>query len=937
MRFLTDTFQLPNNLEQQLERHVASIQVILGSLLIISLILAVSQYLDSKSLAAKTNVSFISSFIVISLMGLVALAKQKKVLRYVFIMPFVLSLYAIWVAYTNGYLPWTFALLVTVLMLLAYRGRFRLIVPYLFVAAWAISEHFSPVQAAEPYVLRLIMINAVLIYPIHLLLEAEEWNPALFDKAFQSVLVAGMLIATTLFLIDVLKGGHGTAIGHFSGFVVFGALFLAMSRQWLSAARARFIFSLTLLALYWFLVGQNGLLPTMFILGFVLFYFLLLPAFDALMLSVVLLIVSLLGVYNSPAIDFELTPFISRHVVASLISMMVLYSLFKQREEANSLSFSAIAKGLPIALGITIGIILLELPIFQSIPFDSTINETQMRLMVGLFAIFVLITWITSRYWHSHHSLQSALTNLSATQQELSASLSQARKQTQQMELMAEGGGVGFFECDLTGGTLRGNATLMARMNLPEDAVISMAQVAQNVPEAAREAFQQDFQATIEAGPGAIKTFTHPYVTASGELAFYRVIATTEMRGEKLLALGASIDITDELDAKDKAEHAAQVLAVEKDRQKQMFAVISHEIRTPAASLNMLIHHKGVTAQDPADAEKMTEISDHLVSVLEDLRFVIKPDQARLADEKAVKLFITIDKMAASLSVLLEQNGQEIKTLTEGQLPSVLKFNVQLVRQIVTNLVKNASIHSGASEIVLRLSAREQPDQQWMVFVQVEDNGRGIAASDQQKLFEAFARGSTQADGTGLGLYIAREYANQLGGDLNYQLREGGGSVFTLSFKAQEAEQVAATPADAGVLSTSIQGKHVLLAEDNLTIQMVTQVILKKGGASVEIANDGVEALALLKESPDKYDLVLTDIMMPNMNGYELTRELRALGFSKPIIGVSAAVIGEESAQLLAMGANQVIEKPIDLPKLNAAYAACVQGADDDKVDEQQA
>jgi len=937
MRFLTDTFQLPNNLEQQLERHVASIQVILGSLLIIFLILAVSQYLDSKTLAAKTNLSFISSFIVICLMGLVALAKQKKVLRYVFIVPFVLSLYAILVVYTNGYLPLTFAFPVTVLTLLAYRGRFRLMLPYLIVAAWAIAEHFSPVQAAEPYVLRLIMINVVLIYPIHLLLEADEWNPALFDKAFKAVLVAGMLVATTLFLINVLKDGHGTPIGHVTGVVVFAALYLAISRQWLSAARTKLIFSLMLLALYWFLVGQNGLLPTMLIMGFVLFYFLLLPAFDALMLSVVLLVVSLLGVYNSPAIDFELTPFVSRHVVASLMSMVVFYSLFKQHEKANSLSFSAIAKGLPIALGVTIGIIVLELPVFQSISFDSTIDETQMRLMVGMFAMFILITWITSRYWYNHENLQSTLNNLSATEQELAASLRQARTQTQQMDLMAEAGRVAYFEVDFTAGLVRGNATFMARENLPADAVVSLEQVTQNVPEAAREAFQQQVQAAIQEGAGQFRTFTTPYITANDELIQLRVIATTEVRDESLFAVGASIDITDELDAKDKAERAAQALAVEQDRQKQMFAVISHEIRTPAASLNMLIHHKGVTAKDPADAEKMTEISDHLVSVLDDLRFVIKPDQAKIADEKAVKLFITIDKIAASLSVLLEQNGQAIKTITQGQLPTVLKFNVQLVRQIVTNLVKNASIHSGASEIVLRLSASEQPDEQWMVFVQVEDNGRGIAASDQQKLFEAFARGSTQADGTGLGLYIAREYANQLGGDLNYQLRQGGGSVFTLSFKAQEAEQFEAAPADAEVLSTSIQGKHVLLAEDNQTIQMVTQIILQKGGASVEIANDGVEALALLKESPDKYDLVITDIMMPNMNGYELTRELRQFGFSNPIIGVTAAVIGEESAQLLAMGANQVIEKPVDLPKLNAAYAACVENADDEGSVEQEA
>ena len=874
------------------------------------------------------------TFIVAALIGLIQLAKQKKTLRYSLPIALIIPLFAVVVVYKNGYLPLTFALPVTVLTQLAYRGRFRLMLPYLIVAAWAIAEHFSPVQAAEPYVLRLIMINVVLIYPIHLLLEADEWNPALFDKAFQSVLGAGMLISVTLFMLMFMTDGQGSLISHIAGFAVLGILYFGIARGWLNQARLKLGFSLVLLALYWFLVGQNGLLPTMLIVGFVLFYFLLLPAFDALMLSVALLVVSLLGIYNAPSIDFELTPFVSRHVVAILISMVVLYSLFKQREKANSLSFSAIAKGLPIALGITIGIIVLELPVFQSISFDSTTNETQMRLMVGMFAMFILITWITSRYWHSHEGLQRALSDLSATEQELAASLSQARQQGQQMELMAEAGKVGFFEVDLTEGTMRGNATLMARENLPADAMITMAEVTQGVPEAAREAFQQDVQAAIEAGPGAVTTFTHPYVTASGELASYRVIATTEMRGEKLLALGASIDITDELDAKDKAEHAAQVLAVEQDRQKQMFAVISHEIRTPAASLNMLIHNKGITCQDPADAEKIEELSDHLIVVLNDLRSVIKPEQIKAADDRAVKVFVTVEKIATSLSVLLEQNGQVIKTKTVGEMPTVLKFNVQLVRQILTNLVKNASVHSACSEITLKISAIRKDEKQWLTSIQVEDNGRGISPADQEKMFTAFARGSTQADGTGLGLYIAREYANQLGGDLTYRLREEGGSVFELTFMAEEAVQYE-QPLEQEAATKTIEGMHVLLAEDNEVIRRVTEIVINKGGATVEMANDGIEALALLKENPDKYDLVLTDIMMPNMNGYELTHQLRAFGFSKPIIGVTAAVIGEESAQLLAMGANQVVEKPIDLPKLNAAYAACVQNADDDGSAEQ--
>ena len=186
MRFLTDTFQLPNNLEQQLERHVVPIQTILGSMLFILSIVVATTLAEIKALSpSNINVVIVVLFILAGLMGVVQLAKQKKALRYSLPVAPLFPLFAILVVYKNGYLPLAFAFPVTLLTLLAYRGRFRLMLPYLIVASWAIAEHFSPVQAAEPYVLRLIMINAVLIYPVHLLLEADEWNPALFEKADQ--------------------------------------------------------------------------------------------------------------------------------------------------------------------------------------------------------------------------------------------------------------------------------------------------------------------------------------------------------------------------------------------------------------------------------------------------------------------------------------------------------------------------------------------------------------------------------------------------------------------------------------------------------------------------------------------------------------------------------------------------------------------------------
>ena len=164
MRFLTNTFQLPHNLEQQLERHVAPIQTLLGACALFFVFVVMTQLAGVKALAT-TNVAVVAgiTFIVAALMGLIHLAKQKKALRYSLPVALIAPLFAVVIAYKNGYLPFTFALPITLLTLLAYRGRFRLIVPYLIVAAWAIAEHLSPVQAAEPYVLRLIMLNAVLI------------------------------------------------------------------------------------------------------------------------------------------------------------------------------------------------------------------------------------------------------------------------------------------------------------------------------------------------------------------------------------------------------------------------------------------------------------------------------------------------------------------------------------------------------------------------------------------------------------------------------------------------------------------------------------------------------------------------------------------------------------------------------------------------------
>jgi len=210
--------------------------------------------------------------------------------------------------------------------------------------------------------------------------------------------------------------------------------------------------------------------------------------------------------------------------------------------------------------------------------------------------------------------------------------------------------------------------------------------------------------------------------------------------------------------------------------------------------------------------------------------------------------------------------------------------------------------------------------------IHFEDDGKGIVEAKQIGIFEAFSRGDTKADGTGLGLHIAREYAQKyLDGDLSYQDREGGGSVFTLTFKAAISSTL--NPIENKVDASQIlNGKKVLLVDDNTVIRISSEGVLLKYGADVTVAEDGRMALEIAEKN--QFDLVITDIFMPEMDGYELTKALRDMGFDKPIIGVTAATVGEETEQILEAGASFVMPKPLKVDQLQQQLHDYIQASE---------
>lgn len=349
------------------------------------------------------------------------------------------------------------------------------------------------------------------------------------------------------------------------------------------------------------------------------------------------------------------------------------------------------------------------------------------------------------------------------------------------------------------------------------------------------------------------------------------------------------------------------------DEQKNLQAIIAHELRTPAATLKMLFDDH-LSAQ-LADSERSTvnDLLEHLNSVMDDMQLVREPD--RLAQATQTKgEFSAVMQAAVHMADRFVKDAQlEIEFLpAQGEIPVLLPK--QVLRQITINLVKNCAVHANATRLRISM-AYEVREQQAHYQVLFEDDGSGVPADYRSQIFEPFGRGDSQADGSGIGLAVCRDYARSaLSGDLAYVDSELGGAGFQLTgvFACAKSNKSRKT----SELPKAIEGQSVLLVEDSLVLQTLTKKMLEAQGAQVKVADDGINAMKVLGES--SFDLILTDLHMPKMDGIELTKTLRALDHNVPIFGLTAA-FGDESKLLMAAGANAILGKPLSVQALNKA------------------
>ena len=372
----------------------------------------------------------------------------------------------------------------------------------------------------------------------------------------------------------------------------------------------------------------------------------------------------------------------------------------------------------------------------------------------------------------------------------------------------------------------------------------------------------------------------------------------------------------------DLAEQAAEQLRREKAKSQTLFGVVAHELRTPVSAIAMMTADSETIEDSQRDFIHQT--TQDLLSTIDDMSLMINPSlirPVRLSNSTIDAFNETVKKRVDSIISSSGFRFSAQQNLSSSVRQSVLTTDFYRIRVAVTNLIRNACLHSHGTDVVLinRSDVDARTGETFLEW-EVQDNGDGIAADDIDRLFRPAERGNTQAAGSGLGLYITQNLIEEIKGQVSYEPAQNGGSRFIVRvpilINASEPSSIEAKAPANELVSDNLR---VLLVEDEATLRLLGKVLINKVAASVEVAVDGQDALNKFDTS---FDAVFTDYFMPGINGVELTKSLRERGYEGLIIGVTAATIGNQIDDLWQAGCDDVIDKPLTLDKINTTLNA---------------
>ncbi len=358
-------------------------------------------------------------------------------------------------------------------------------------------------------------------------------------------------------------------------------------------------------------------------------------------------------------------------------------------------------------------------------------------------------------------------------------------------------------------------------------------------------------------------------------------------------------------------------LAKEATQAKSDFlSMMSHEIRTPlngiVGIIHLLLQEELRTNFQKELVETMKFSSDHLMAVVNDILDFnkINSNHVRLAQEP-FDLTLLLRNLEKTFIPRVQEKKLDLIFETDATLPAQLTGDHVRLNQIITNLIHNAVKFTEKGFVKLTVKEQKRDDSRISLYFEIGDSGIGIALEEQSTIFEIFTQSSSEANhsnrGTGLGLAITKELLRLFGSEINLEsdLETGSRFSFLIDFFYSDEPLVEAIPVG---IKVSLPEARILVVDDHAINLLLATNLLKKVGLQYDTAANGGEAVDRFNSK--HYDLVLMDLRMPVMNGFEATNAIRALGSQVPIVALTASAFTDEREKALSSGFSAYLVKP---------------------------
>ena len=372
--------------------------------------------------------------------------------------------------------------------------------------------------------------------------------------------------------------------------------------------------------------------------------------------------------------------------------------------------------------------------------------------------------------------------------------------------------------------------------------------------------------------------------------------------------------------------------AEEGSRAKSSFLfAMSHDLRTPMNAIigyaELMEAHWGEKEVTTNYLQKLKGASQFLLALIGNVLEIARIESGKETLNEAPW---NLMKLEETLDILLDREISR-KQLTVNRNVNIRHANVYCdalkIREIIMNLLSNAVKYTAeGGKIVLDIEEKPSAQDDFMTLqIRVSDNGIGISKEYIPHIFDAFTRERSSSEsgiiGTGLGLRIVKSFVDLMNGDISVESEPGKGTCFTVEISCRKVpEEELQQQMEEQPENVSLAGRRLLLAEDNGLNAEIAMTILQDADAEVELAADGKIAIDKLKDAPiGYYDAILMDIQMPNMNGYEATKEIRKLTDERakiPIIAMTANAFEEDRQAALAAGMDDYVAKPVEISEL---------------------